>query len=125
MELLLTGDTISAAEARAHRAHRPRRAGRPGARDGAARSPTRIAANGPLAVQAIKRSVQATEGLPEDEALKIELEIGCPVFATDDAKEGPARSPRSASRATKAPEASAPRSGIPRRLGRCRPAAAS
>src|SRR6476659_10214698 len=36
----------------------------------------RIARNGPLAVQAVKRSVQATEGLPETEALKIELEIG-------------------------------------------------
>jgi enoyl-CoA hydratase len=39
-------------------------------------------------VQAIKRSVQATEGLPEDEALKIELEIGLPIFGTADAKEG-------------------------------------
>src|SRR5215469_1787716 len=35
-----------------------------------------INANGPLAVEAIKRSVRETEGLPEDEALKVELEIG-------------------------------------------------
>jgi enoyl-CoA hydratase len=49
----------------------------------------RIAANGPLAVQAIKRSVRATAGLPEDEALRLELEIGAPIFTTDDAKEGP------------------------------------
>ena len=48
-----------------------------------------IAANGPLAVQAIKRSVQETEGLPEKEALAKELEIGWPLFKTDDAKEGP------------------------------------
>jgi enoyl-CoA hydratase len=48
-----------------------------------------IAANGPLAVQAIKRSVQETDGLPEREALARELEIGWPILATDDAKEGP------------------------------------
>ena len=48
-----------------------------------------IGQNGPLAVEAIKRSVRATEGLPEDEALKIELEIGWPIFATEDAQEGP------------------------------------
>jgi enoyl-CoA hydratase len=47
-----------------------------------------ICANGPLAVEAIKRSVRETEGIPEVEALKIELEIGWPVFATEDAKEG-------------------------------------
>jgi enoyl-CoA hydratase len=48
-----------------------------------------IAENGPLAVQAIKRSVQETEGLPEKEALARELEIGWPILATEDAKEGP------------------------------------
>jgi enoyl-CoA hydratase len=48
-----------------------------------------IAAAGPLAVKAVKRSLQETEGLPEDEALKIELEIGMPVFATEDGREGP------------------------------------
>jgi enoyl-CoA hydratase len=47
-----------------------------------------ICANGPLAVEAIKRSVQETEGVPEREALKIELEIGMPIFATEDAQEG-------------------------------------
>jgi enoyl-CoA hydratase len=47
-----------------------------------------ICANGPLAVEAIKRSVRETEGLPEAEALKIELEIGMPIFATEDAAEG-------------------------------------
>ena len=47
-----------------------------------------ICANGPLSVEAIKRSVRQTEGVPEVEALKIELEIGMPIFATEDAKEG-------------------------------------
>jgi enoyl-CoA hydratase len=47
-----------------------------------------IGANGPLAVEAIKRSVGETEGLPEAEALAVELEIGMPVFATEDATEG-------------------------------------
>jgi enoyl-CoA hydratase len=48
-----------------------------------------VASNGPLAVQAIKRSVMETEGMPEREALARELEIGQPIFATEDAKEGP------------------------------------
>ena len=49
-----------------------------------------IAENGPVAVQAIKRSVLATEGLPEAEALALELQIGQQVFESEDAKEGPA-----------------------------------
>jgi enoyl-CoA hydratase len=48
-----------------------------------------ISENGPLSVMAIKRSLQETEGLPETEALKIELEIGLPIFMTEDAREGP------------------------------------
>lgn len=47
-----------------------------------------VAANGPLAVEAIKRSVRAGDSLPEDEALAKELEVGSPIFATEDAKEG-------------------------------------
>jgi len=87
MELLLTGDTITAQEAE--------RIGLIGrvvpdgkALETALEIGQRIARNGPLAVQAVKRSVQATEGLPEAEALKIEMEIGLPIFATADAKEG-------------------------------------
>jgi enoyl-CoA hydratase len=87
MELLLTGDTITATEAE--------RIGLIGrvvpdgtALESALSVAERIARNGPLAVQAIKRSVQETEGLPEEEALKIELEIGLPIFGTADAKEG-------------------------------------
>ena len=48
-----------------------------------------IAANGPLAVQAIRRSVRACTGLPEKEALKVETELGMPIFGTEDAREGP------------------------------------
>ncbi|HXW33092.1 MAG TPA: crotonase/enoyl-CoA hydratase family protein [Acidimicrobiales bacterium] len=47
-----------------------------------------IAANGPLAVEAIKRSVRETEGMSEEEGLARELEIGWPIFATEDAAEG-------------------------------------
>jgi enoyl-CoA hydratase len=48
-----------------------------------------IAANGPLAVQAILRTVRETEGLHEDEAWRIDAEIGRAVFSSEDAKEGP------------------------------------
>src|SRR5262245_18995254 len=48
-----------------------------------------ICANGPLAVQAVLRALRETEGLPEADALKIELAIGQPIFATEDAREGP------------------------------------
>lgn len=48
-----------------------------------------IAANGPLAVQAIRRSARACLGLPEKEALKVETSFGRPIFATEDAREGP------------------------------------
>ena len=48
----------------------------------------RIAACGPLAVQAILRAYRETEHLPEDEALKISDEIGWPVIGSEDAKEG-------------------------------------
>ena len=48
-----------------------------------------IAANGPVAVQAVLRALRATEGMPESEAMRLDSEIGMPVFMTDDAKEGP------------------------------------
>lgn len=87
MEILLTGETFSAREAE--------RIGLVGrvVPDGQALTEAlgvaeRIARNAPLSVQAVKRSVQQTEGLPEGEALAVELEIGLPIFATADAKEG-------------------------------------
>jgi enoyl-CoA hydratase len=48
-----------------------------------------IASNGPLAVQAILRTMRETEGLPENEAFKVEARLGMAVFASDDAREGP------------------------------------
>jgi len=48
-----------------------------------------IAANGPLAVQAILRSIRETEGLHENEAFTIDTRIGIEVFLSEDAKEGP------------------------------------
>jgi enoyl-CoA hydratase len=48
-----------------------------------------IAANGPIAVQAVLRALRATECLREEEAMRIDSEIGMKVFMSDDAKEGP------------------------------------
>ena len=48
-----------------------------------------IAANAPLSVQAVLRSMRASAGRTEDEGLAIELEIGSPIFLTEDAREGP------------------------------------
>ena len=48
-----------------------------------------IAANGPLAVQAVLKSLRESANLGEQEALANELEIGAPIFLTNDAKEGP------------------------------------
>ena len=87
-EILLTGDLIPAREALA--------IGLIGhvVPDGEALKHARefadkIAANGPLSVQAILRSLRETEGVPEPEALQKELEIGLPIFGTEDAREGP------------------------------------
>jgi enoyl-CoA hydratase len=48
-----------------------------------------ICANGPLAVQAILRTIRDTEGMHENEAFKLDAEVGMPVFLSEDAKEGP------------------------------------
>lgn len=45
--------------------------------------------NGPLAVQAILKTIRDTEGMPENEAFKIDGQLGIQVFLSDDAKEGP------------------------------------
>lgn len=49
----------------------------------------KIAANGPIAVKAIRQSARACLGRPEEEALRMELEFATPVFQTEDAVEGP------------------------------------
>jgi enoyl-CoA hydratase len=48
-----------------------------------------IAANGPLAVQAILRTIRETEGMAENDAFKIDARLGMDVFRSEDAKEGP------------------------------------
>jgi len=48
-----------------------------------------IAANGPLAVQAILRTMRETEGLAENDAFALEAKLGMTVFASEDAREGP------------------------------------
>jgi len=88
MELLLTGDLISADEALkigflnyvvpADQLLKK-----------AMEIAEKIAANGPLAVRAIRKSARACLGLPEKDALRIENEISGPVFQTEDAREGP------------------------------------
>ncbi len=48
-----------------------------------------IAANGPLAVQAILRTIRESEALPENEAFRLDAKLGMTVFQSEDAKEGP------------------------------------
>jgi enoyl-CoA hydratase len=87
-EMLLTGDDISA-----QRAHQlglinhvvPDGQALPRAREIA----DRIAANGPLAVAAILRTIRETEAMPEAEAFAIEGPLGMQVMRSNDAAEGP------------------------------------
>jgi enoyl-CoA hydratase len=48
-----------------------------------------IAANGPLAVEGILKTLHETQGMTEAEAFAFEAPIGMAVFAAADAKEGP------------------------------------
>jgi enoyl-CoA hydratase len=48
-----------------------------------------VAANGPVAVQAVLRALRETESVPEQEAMRIDSQIGMEVFKSEDAKEGP------------------------------------
>ena len=48
-----------------------------------------IANNGPLAVEAILKTLHETSGMTEKEALDYEYDYGWAVFASEDAKEGP------------------------------------
>lgn len=87
-DMLLTGSTLTAEEA--HRFGLVRHVTEDGqALDKAMELATRIARNGPIAVQAVLRTLRETDCLPEKEALPIEARIGMKVFMSDDAKEGP------------------------------------
>ena len=48
-----------------------------------------IAANGPVAVQAILRTIRETESMHENDAFRVEAKLGMAVFQSEDAKEGP------------------------------------
>ncbi|RMH68322.1 MAG: crotonase/enoyl-CoA hydratase family protein, partial [Actinomyces sp.] len=87
-DILLTGKHITAAEAKS--------LGLIGhvVADGQALTRAReiaetIAANGPLAVEAVLRTLHETSGMTEAEAFAHEQEYGQAVFASEDAKEGP------------------------------------
>lgn len=87
-DLLLTGRLISAREAK--------EMGLIGhvVPDGQALAKAReladqIASNGPIAVTAVLKSIRETAGMTEADGLAHELTLGWPVFASNDAKEGP------------------------------------
>jgi enoyl-CoA hydratase len=88
MELMLTGDLITAGEALElgflNYVVEPS-----ALMDKAGELAEKLAANGPIAVQAIKKSARQVWGYPEAEALKMEAEFSAPVFQTEDAIEGP------------------------------------
>jgi enoyl-CoA hydratase len=88
MELLLTGDLLDAATC-----HRYGFVNHVVAPDQvltkALEIAEKIAANGPLAVKAIKAGAREAMGRPEREAMDVELKWGGPVFRTEDAVEGP------------------------------------
>lgn len=88
MELLLTGDLILSEEAKDLGFLNyvvPEEEVLPKAMEIA----QKIAANGPIAVKAIRASARACIGLEEQEALRLENKYATPVFKTEDAREGP------------------------------------
>ena len=88
MELLLTGDLITAEEALKcgflNYVIEPAEL-----MNKAMQIAEKLAANGPMAVQAIRKSAREVWGRPEEEALKLESTYSAPVFQTEDAIEGP------------------------------------
>ncbi|MDF2232781.1 enoyl-CoA hydratase-related protein [Albimonas sp. CAU 1670] len=88
MELLLTGDLIDAKTAMEW-GFLNRVVPQDQVLDTALELAEKIAANGPLAVKMIRRSARACLGRTEPEALALEQEFAAPVFASEDAREGP------------------------------------
>ena len=88
MELLMTGDNMTAEEA--HRVGFINEVVEPEAlMPRALELAAKIAKNAPLAVQAIKETAIRTNGIPLEEAFKIEHECSARVMASSDAREGP------------------------------------
>jgi len=88
MELMLTGETIDAEKALQlglvnYVVHGPE------VQEVANRIARRIAENAPLAVAEIKKTAQASQGLPQREAFALEKLAYRRVMATQDAREGP------------------------------------
>jgi enoyl-CoA hydratase/carnithine racemase len=88
MELLLTGDLISAPRA-LELGFVNRVLPAADVMAAAMELADKIASNGPLAVRAIKAGVKAAMGRPEREAMEIEQQHAGPVFRSEDAVEGP------------------------------------
>lgn len=88
MELLLTGDLITAEEA-LRCGFLNYVVGPAELMNKAMQIAEKLAANGPIAVQAIRKSAREVWGRPEEEALKLESTYSAPVFQTEDAIEGP------------------------------------
>jgi enoyl-CoA hydratase len=88
MEILLTGDRISAEEA-----HRIGFVNEVVAKEELMprvfEFAERLAKNAPLALRAIKETVIRTSGLPLEEAYRIEHELAAGVMGSKDAREGP------------------------------------
>ena len=88
MEILLIGDNMSAREA--HRIGFVNEVVAPDAlMPRALEIARKIAANAPLAVQAVKEAAIRTNGLPLEDAYAIEHEVSARVTSSDDAREGP------------------------------------
>lgn len=88
MELLLTGDLLTAAEA-LELGFLNRVVPRAELLDTATALAERIAANGPLAVKAVLRSARECLGLTEADGMRVESGYAGPVFQSEDAVEGP------------------------------------
>lgn len=88
MELLLTGDLISADEALAL-GFLNRVVPRAELMSASVELAEKIAGNGPLAVKAILQSARACLGLTEEEGMAVESRYSGPVFQSEDAVEGP------------------------------------
>ncbi len=88
MELLLTGELMDAEEA-LRLGFINRVVPKDKVMEEAERFATIITKNGPLAVEAIKRSAIENIGKPSPEALQREMELALPVFMSKDAQEGP------------------------------------
>jgi enoyl-CoA hydratase len=88
MELLLTGDPISAQEAERlgliSRVVEPEHL-----LEEAEKVAQRLARNAPLSLEAIKRTALQTSGVPLAEAFQLEVQNAARVMSSEDAKEGP------------------------------------